>query len=126
GGFVFASPLGQGWPGALVPGNGRAPIDVVRTGGPWGCAQPLHLTHYDDGRITLSAAAEESQWCKDGPVSGGPSGYVIENKQRFLAAYKNAEEEEQQPLPIVDLQDTAFFTVNNADFTILIVTGSCS
>ena len=120
--------------GALVPGDGKeiscelendvprcaGPIDVVGTGGPYLCAQPLHLTHYDDGRISLSATLEDRDWCvSDGRLSGAAS-YIIENRGQFLSLYDG-----DPTRPAVELQDTALFTVHH-DRTILIVTGNCS
>jgi uncharacterized protein YjbI with pentapeptide repeats len=131
GGFFYTWAPEEGDPlyvGALVPGRGKdgiedgedGPIDVVGTGGPYLCAQPLHLTHYDDGRISLSATLEDRDWCvRDGQLSGAAS-YIIENGSRFLSLYDG-----DPTRPVVELQDTALFTVHH-DRTILIVTGNCS
>ena len=135
GGFFYTWAENELYVGALVPGHGNdircdtdevrcaGPIDVVGTGGPFGCAQPLHLTHYDDGRISLATSLEENDWCVwDGRLFGTAS-YIIENRGQFLSLYDGYDGD--SPRPVVELQDTALFTVHH-DRTILIVTGSCS
>jgi uncharacterized protein YjbI with pentapeptide repeats len=139
GGFFYTWDASEGdaYTGALVPGKGKdiscqldertdetrcaGPSDVAGTGGPFGCAQPLHLTHYDDGRISLSATMLRSSWCYEetSDLSGAAS-YIVENQASFLSLYDG-----DSTRPPAELPDTAFFTVQH-DRTILIVTGSCS
>ena len=131
GGFVLSWLRMEGFPGALVPGNGKGPVDVVGPGGDVGfCAQPLHLTHYEDHRISLSATLEEHRWCAGGPLSGAALGYITDNARDFFSPYAYPDEykeswEDNELQLNVEPQDTAFFKVNRTDFTILIVTGSC-
>lgn len=124
GGFVYTWPASEGdsYVGALVPGNGKdGPIDVAGTGGDFGCAQPLRLTHYDDGRISLSATMLRSSWCyEETSELSGAASYIVENQASFLSLYDG-----DSTRPVAELPDTAFFTVHH-DKTILIVTGNCS
>jgi len=123
GGFFYTWPASDAdaYVGALVPGDGKEPIDVAGTGGDFGCAQPLHLTHYDDGRISLSATMLRSSWCYEetSDLSGAAS-YIFENQASFLSLYDG-----DSTRPVAEPPDTAFFTVQH-DQTILIVTGNCS